>query len=113
MVVVVRSVLRPARHSCSGRQAVGRYGPRVPAVAVLRDPRTGRVVDPDQAKALREAGRPLEIVEQGPYEVAPHVHPGDDGVPRRLEVLFQVPDPVGVVYRTVWAHVVVLGGAIF
>src|SRR4051794_22924393 len=69
----------PSQPSACHSQAVAGDHIGVPPGRVLRRTTLVGEVDVDQAEALVVAPRPLEVVEQGPHVVAPHVGPAPEG----------------------------------
>ena len=66
----------------------------VPFVGILGDPLLAAVVHIDQAEVLLVAVTPLEIVRQGPVEVATDIGAVFDGLAEVLQVSRQEIDPV-------------------
>src|SRR6185436_18711446 len=84
--------------SASGRAWVVSLIPHqlpVPVERVLRRPPQGLVVDVHQAEARRITLGPLEIVHQGPAEVATDVDAGVHRLAQRDEVTVQEVDAFG------------------
>src|SRR5580700_1220283 len=79
---------------------------RVEAGAGLGGPVLGREVDVDDAEPLLVAPRPLEVVQQRPYEVPGQVGAVVDRAGGCVQVLVQVLDPLQVVHDAVGAEVV-------
>src|SRR5215204_5958386 len=63
---------------------------REPVSAELRNSLEGRVVDPYETETRPVPHRPLEVVEQRPYEVADDVGPAFAGIERGREMVAQV-----------------------
>jgi hypothetical protein len=71
------------------RQAVARDNGAVPGGAALGCPRLGRDVDVHEAVALGVPFGPLDVVQQGPGEVAPQVYALCDGTVGRAQMPLQ------------------------
>jgi hypothetical protein len=72
----------------------------------------GGVVDADEAEACRVAVGPLEVVEEGPGEVAADVGPAGAGLGDGRQMGGEVGGAVGVVDEAVGVGTVVVGGAV-
>lgn len=84
----------------------------VPLPARLDAPLQRSRIDGDEAKTKPVAARPLEVIEQGPGEVAPH---GDPTLARprdSLNMIAQVGDPLLVMNIAGWCIRLVKGRAV-
>ena len=107
-----RRAARPLDRALSAAVARPRDVVAVPEPAALRRPALGRVVDVDDPEPLRVAVLPLEVVEQRPRVVAPHVDPVGDRALERGEVVAQVGHALRVVDAPVDDLLAVEGGAV-
>src|SRR5262245_3794748 len=89
-----RSRVAAARVAGGALVALGGDEVVVPGERGLGGAVLGGEVDVDEAEALVEALRPLEVVHQRPDEVAAHVHAGLHRLVHRPDVAVQVADPL-------------------
>src|ERR1700730_7650399 len=80
---------------------------------VLRPPCERLVVDVDKPEALAVAERPLEIIEQRPYEITAPRDSGFDCVEHRSEIVAQIGDTLPVANSFVRLDPVGKGSAVF
>jgi len=84
----------------------------VPVAAFLDNALLGLEIDVNDTKTLGVAKAPLEVVHQGPHEVAVQRHATLDGVVSGLEMFFQVGQTPIVVDVPLFADLVGEGGAV-
>src|ERR1700716_3253523 len=63
---------------------------RKPIEGRLGNTPLGRIIDVDDAKAVRKAGAPLEIVQKRPEKIATHIGAGSNSFLQRLGILGKI-----------------------